>query len=186
MIDFELDIEAPATTVFRLLTEPDGLTRWMVRAAEIDPRPGGRFRWVYENGDIVVGEFVAVEAPRRLTFRYGWERPADRAVPPDSTLVEITLSERNGTTRLRLAHTGLPTESEREHRMGWEYFLGRLAGVARAQRKPMNDSVREDPMTVSTAATVDAYYAHWGNGDVEGLRRLLADDFSFRGPPGPR
>ena len=93
MIDFELDIEAPATTVFGLLTEPDGLARWMVREAEVDLRPGGRFRWVYDNGDIVVGEFVAIEAPHRLSFRYGWEHPADRNIPPDSTLVDVTLSE---------------------------------------------------------------------------------------------
>ena len=130
MIDFELDIDAPAATVFKLLTEPEGLARWMVREAEVDLRPGGRFRWVYDNGDIVAGEFVAIAAPHHLTLRYGWEHPADRGVPPDSTHVEITLSERDGATRLQLVHTGLPTQQVREHRMGWEYFLGRLAGIA--------------------------------------------------------
>jgi uncharacterized protein YndB with AHSA1/START domain len=131
MIDFELDIAAPATTVFKLLTEPDGLARWMVREAEVDLRPGGRFRWVYENGDVVAGEFVSIAAPHHLDLRYGWEHPADRGVPPGSTRVEISLSERDGTTRLRLVHTGLPDDQAREHRMGWEYFLGRLAGTAR-------------------------------------------------------
>jgi uncharacterized protein YndB with AHSA1/START domain len=130
MIDFELDIEAPAPLVFALLTEPDGLARWMVREAEVDLRPGGRFRWLYENGDIVVGEFVSIHAPLRLSFRYGWERPADRNVPPDSTLVEVTLSERDGITRVRLVHTGLPAEHVDEHRLGWEFFLARLAGTA--------------------------------------------------------
>lgn len=130
MIDFDLDIEAPAATVFRLFTEPDGLTQWMVREAEVDLRPGGRFRWVYHNGDIVVGEFVAIDAPHRLSFRYGWEHPADRDVPPDSTTVEVILSERDGTTRLRLMHIGLPAERVNEHRMGWEWFLGRLARTA--------------------------------------------------------
>lgn len=131
MIDFELDIEAPAATVFQLFTEPDGLTRWMVREAEVDLRPGGRFRWVYENGDVVVGEFISIEAPVRLSFRYGWEHPADRDVPPDSTLVVVTLSERDGTTRFRLVHTGLPAARVSEHRMGWQWFVGRLAGTAR-------------------------------------------------------
>ena len=37
-------------------------------------------------------------------------------------------------------------------------------------------------MTESTAAAVDAYYARWGAGDFDGLRRLLTDDFTFRGP----
>ena len=134
MIDFELDIAAPATTVFRLFTEPGGLARWMVREAQVDLRPGGRFRWVYDNGDVVVGEFVRIEAPHRISFRYGWERPADRGVPPDSTLVEVTLSEHDGATLLRLVHTGLPAEREGEHRMGWEWFLGRLATTAPTNR----------------------------------------------------
>lgn len=146
MIDFELDIEAPAATVFALFTEPDGLARWMVRDAEVDLRPGGRFRWVYENGDIVVGEFVSIHAPHRLTFRYGWEHPADRDVPPDSTVVEITLSEHAGTTRVRLVHTGLPAERVDEHRMGWEFFLGRLAGTAhRDHTQHAECLIEEDP-----------------------------------------
>lgn len=37
-------------------------------------------------------------------------------------------------------------------------------------------------MTQPTAAAVDAYYDRWGSGDFEGLRRLLTEDFTFRGP----
>ena len=37
-------------------------------------------------------------------------------------------------------------------------------------------------MTESTATAVDAYYDRWGRGDFEGLRRLLTEDFAFRGP----
>lgn len=131
MIDFEIDINAPARTVFELFTDPEGLARWMVREAEVDLRPGGRFRWLYDNGDIVVGRFVDIEAPHRLTFRYGWKHPTDRDVPPDSTLVEVTLSERGDLTRLRLVHTELAASRETDHRAGWETFFDRLSGVAR-------------------------------------------------------
>ena len=32
--------------------------------------------------------------------------------------------------------------------------------------------------------TAEAYYAAWGAGDFDGLRRLLTDDFTARGPQG--
>lgn len=134
MIDFELDIAAPAATVFALFTEPDGLARWMVDAAEVDLRPDGRFRWRYHNGDVVSGRFVEIDAPRRLSFRYGWEHPADRGVPPDSTTVEVTFTERDGMTRLRLVHTGVPPAQEPAHHGGWQTFLRALARTADTSR----------------------------------------------------
>jgi uncharacterized protein YndB with AHSA1/START domain len=90
MIDYSIRIEAPAELVFEMLTEADLLTRWMAREAQVDRRVGGTFRWVYENGDVVLGEFVELEPPRRLVLAYGWERPVSRGIPPGSTRVEIT------------------------------------------------------------------------------------------------
>jgi uncharacterized protein YndB with AHSA1/START domain len=85
------------------------------------------FRWVYENGDIVLGRFIEIEPPRRLVLAYGWDVPTLRAIPPGSTRVEITLEEANGATELRLVHLGLPASEVESHRGGWAYFLGRLA-----------------------------------------------------------
>jgi uncharacterized protein YndB with AHSA1/START domain len=85
------------------------------------------FRWVYENGDIVLGRFIEIEPPRRLVLAYGWDIPTSRAIPPGSTCVEITLEEANGATELRLVHLGLPASEVESHRGGWAYFLGRLA-----------------------------------------------------------
>lgn len=127
MIDYSIRIEAPAEIVFGMLTDADLLTEWMAREAQVDRRPGGTFRWVYENGDIVRGQFVEIDAPRRLVLAYGWEEPASRGIAPGSTEVEITLEEADGVTLLRLVHRGLATAEVDSHRVGWEYFLGRLA-----------------------------------------------------------
>jgi uncharacterized protein YndB with AHSA1/START domain len=127
VIDYAIRIEAPAEIVFRMLTEADLLTEWMASEATVDRRPGGGFRWVYENGDVVAGHIVAIDAPRRLVLAYGWEKPADRRIPPGSTEVEITLEETVGATLLRLVHRGLPSTELETHRKGWVVFLGRLA-----------------------------------------------------------
>jgi len=127
MIDYSIRIEAPADVVFGMLTEADLLTEWMAREAQVDRRPGGEFRWVYENGDIVLGRFIEIDAPHRLVLAYGWEEPASRGIPPSATEVEITLEEADGATLLRLVHRGLPGVEVESHRGGWEFFLDRLA-----------------------------------------------------------
>jgi uncharacterized protein YndB with AHSA1/START domain len=127
VIDYSIRIEAPAEIVFGMLTEADLLTHWMAHEAEVTLRPGGAFRWVYENGDVVLGRFVEIDAPRRLVLAYGWEVPASRGIPPASTEVEITLEDIDGATQLRLVHRGLPPADVASHRVGWESFLGRLA-----------------------------------------------------------
>jgi uncharacterized protein YndB with AHSA1/START domain len=127
MIDYSIRIEASADVAFGMLTDADLLTEWMAQEAKVDRRPGGAFRWVYENGDVVVGQFVEIDAPRRLVLAYGWEQPTSRGIPPGSTEVEITLEEVDGATLLRLVHRGLPATALDSHRGGWEFFLGRLA-----------------------------------------------------------
>jgi uncharacterized protein YndB with AHSA1/START domain len=127
MIDYSIRIEAPADMVFEMLTDADLLTEWVAREATSDPRQDGEFRWVYQNGDVVLGRFVEIEAPRRLVLAYGWEVPVSRAIPPGSTEVEITLEEVEGVTLLRLVHRGLPPAEIESHTGGWHYFLGRLA-----------------------------------------------------------
>jgi uncharacterized protein YndB with AHSA1/START domain len=126
LIDYSIHIEAPAQVVFEMLTDAKLLTEWMAQHADVDSRPGGVVRWVYQNGDVVSGHFVEIEPPRRLVLAYGWEHPASRAIPPGSTRVEITLEETGGTTEVRLVHLGLPAAEEEPHRDGWAYFLGRL------------------------------------------------------------
>ena len=130
MIDYSIRIEAPAELVFGMLTEADLPTRWMAREAQVELHVGGAFRWVYENGDVVLGEFVELEPPHRLVLAYGWERPVSRGIPPGSTRVEITLDEDDGATLLRVVHTGLPVAEVESHRGGWAYFMERLARIA--------------------------------------------------------
>lgn len=136
MIDYSIRIEAPVEIVFAMLIEADLLTEWMAREAQVDRRPGGVFRWVYENGDVVLGRFIEIEAPSRLVLAYGWEQPASRAIPPGSTEVEIMLeAEADGATLLRLVHRGLPPSELESHSSGWHFFLGRLAALAARQQR---------------------------------------------------
>jgi uncharacterized protein YndB with AHSA1/START domain len=129
VIERVISIDASPETVFRLITDPVEYVRWKGRLADLDPRPGGRFRVEFASGkDTAAGKFVEVIPNRRVVFTWGWE--GNDHVPPGSSTVEIDL-EREGTgTRLRLVHRGLPEGAIASHAEGWDYFLPRLEDVA--------------------------------------------------------
>lgn len=124
----EVTIAAPATVVWELLTTAEGLRRWVGPEAVAEPAPGGELRWMHPDGSRMAGRFVELVPHRRLVFTYGWE-DGRMGVPPESTTVEIDLTERDGVTSLRLVHRGLPPEAVGPHQHGWAYFLGELARI---------------------------------------------------------
>lgn len=121
-------IEAPPEIVFSYLTDSRRFVRWMGVGAELDPRPGGRYRIDADGQHVAIGEYREVEPPRRLVMSWGWE--GHPTVPPGSTTVEITLTPEKGATILRLRHLGLPDEGEwRQHTAGWQVYTSQLVTV---------------------------------------------------------
>jgi uncharacterized protein YndB with AHSA1/START domain len=122
----EVRIAAPPEAVFPFFTDPAQYVRWKGRTAELEPEPGGIYR-VDIDGNVVRGEFVEVDPPRRLVFTWGWE---GGPLPPGSTTVEVDLLPDGDGTLVRLTHRGLPEDTVQEHASGWDHFLPRLAVVA--------------------------------------------------------
>lgn len=121
-------ISASPATVFSYLTDPAKFTQWMGVGAELDPRPGGRFRIDADGVHIALGEYREVDPPHRLVMTWGWLD--DESIPPGSTLVEITLTPEGAGTRLRLRHSGFPDQPARDtHRAGWALYTARLAAL---------------------------------------------------------
>ncbi len=130
-IEITQRIEAPPEIVFAYLTDSRRFVKWMGVGAELDARPGGRYRIDVDGEHIAIGEYQEVDPPRRLVMSWGWE--GHPTVPPGSTTVEITLTAEHGATLLRLRHLGLPDEGERQHHgAGWRLYSGRLAEIIKA------------------------------------------------------
>lgn len=129
VVEVERRIAATPDEVFTYLTDPEKYTRWKGQQAELDPRPGGRYRVRMGPEAVALGEYVEVEPPSRVVFTWGWEGSGD--VPPGSTTVEITLRADGDGTLLRLRHTGFPSEADADlHREGWQMYVSRLVEVA--------------------------------------------------------
>jgi uncharacterized protein YndB with AHSA1/START domain len=128
VVEVERQIAASPDTVFSYLTDPVKFVAWMGTRAELDPRPGGRYRIEVGPDNAAAGEYLEVAPPHRLVFSWGWE--GSEAVPPGSTTVEITVAPAGSGSLLRLRHLGLPgTEQQEMHRAGWTQYTDRLTGL---------------------------------------------------------
>lgn len=134
----ELVLAAPAEQVFEMFTDPQQLVGWIGIAADLQPRPGGRFRFEVMPGQFCEGQYVIIERPSRLVFTWGWTDPGF-GLPPGTSRVEVTLT-RSGPdgrqTRLRLVHSGLEGDLGILHDDGWSRFLTRLTAAAATGQPP--------------------------------------------------
>jgi uncharacterized protein YndB with AHSA1/START domain len=136
----EVEIAAPPATVFAFLTDPDKILRWMGTEATVEPRLDGLYLVNVNAKNIAEGRFTEVIPVHRLAYSFGWR--GGEKVPPESSLIEIDLIDRDGGTLLRMTHSGLPdAETCAAHEKGWIHYLGRLT-VAAAGGDPGPDPNR--------------------------------------------
>lgn len=135
-IEREVVIRAPAVRVWAALTEPLHLAQWFGDGgAEVDSlRPGGRITFVWREHGTARAVIEVVDPPRAFSYRWAL-RPDVDPRPGNSTLVEFTLQEEAGATRLRVVESGfagLEWSAEERARdvkanvSGWAAELGEL------------------------------------------------------------
>src|SRR6188768_145387 len=99
--------QASRDLVYRALTEPALLKRWMLgppgwsmEVCEIDLRVGGKYRfgWVNETGETLGmhGVYLEVKGPERIVCTELF----DPAMAPSETVLTMVLTERDGVTFL--------------------------------------------------------------------------------------
>jgi uncharacterized protein YndB with AHSA1/START domain len=133
-IERELTFEQPREVVWAAITEPDQIARWFGTGAELELRPGAEGSFSWESLGVKTKITVeAVDPPRR--FAYRWEPGGvDKGGP--TTLVEFTLEELGGGTRLRLVESGFEQfgpEARHGNEHGWDEELGELQAYLLAE-----------------------------------------------------
>ncbi len=137
---FELEmtrfIRAPREKVFDAFTDESALAAWHcprglhVGEVSTDVRVGGRYRVTMVKRDGTVhgssGVYQAIERPSFLAYTWAWDGEGDIAAR--TTLIEVTLTEKDGGTQLHMRHTGFPEAAIRDdHNQGWTSVFNRLA-----------------------------------------------------------
>lgn len=143
-------IQAPPDIVFAMFVRPELLVQWIGDSADLDPRPGGMFRFTLGDQDACRGRYLEVDPPRRVVFTWGWERAEAIPVPADSTTVEVDLTPQGSGTHVRLVHRGLEGDAALLHEHGWQRFLDQLRAVATGDGSadPRPDPAGEHPDAV--------------------------------------
>lgn len=127
-LTFELDLAHEPDKVWRALTEPELLARWLLPVVGLELTPGAAFRFESEPqpgwDGIVHCRLREIEAPRRLS--YGW------IVGDMDTVVTFTLAPTETGTRLRLEQSGFREDQKQNFggaRYGWQLMGGKLVDV---------------------------------------------------------
>ena len=127
--------DATPQEVFEAWTLPQLMQQWLAPGpmttprAEVDLRPGGRFRiGMRDPGGtevVATGVYREIIPGERLVFTWSWE-----GGDGEETLVTISLASREGGTELVLVHERFATrESRARHLDGWNSCFDKLARV---------------------------------------------------------
>lgn len=125
----------PPEKVWRALTTPDLIARWLMQN-DFAARLGHRFNFRATpipdmwNG-VTDCEVLELDAPRRLA--YSWNASGEQAADGLKSLVTWTLTPVEGGTHVRMAHTGFRPQDEMGRQAmggGWPRIVERLGEIA--------------------------------------------------------
>ncbi len=124
--------DAPRERVFDAWTNPDVLREWWAAqpgwkgsGAEVELRPGGRYRLSMRDPSsnvehTVAGEYREINRPERLAFTWSWEGNDPQMSGSEETLVTVEFREDGDGTEVVLTHSGFANDAIRGmHEQGW-------------------------------------------------------------------
>jgi uncharacterized protein YndB with AHSA1/START domain len=127
-LEFKAHFNSPADEVYRAFIHPTALRDWLCNAAQVDPHPGGRLYFAWEEGYYVNGAFTSLVPGKSIAFTWqGKDEPA-------ATRVEVIVTPDSEQTSLILTHDEIPTNPEwdttvAELKQGWESSLENLKSM---------------------------------------------------------
>ena len=130
-------IDASPEEVFDAYTDPEAMKVWftilnegMIVENEIDLRVGGTWvsAWGFSPDEMFreTQVFEVVDRPHRLVSKSSGSSPDGSSI--DDTIVEITFEEEGGKTLMKVIHSGLPDEANRDFfaNVAWQGFFDRF------------------------------------------------------------
>lgn len=169
-IELSIEIQAPADTVWRAISEGERVANWFAPIASGEGGEGGHLN-VSWGGEAVWTSWVTVwEPPHRL--RLADELPEGAADEGAQMALEYRLEPANGGTLLTLVNSGLsadPSWDDGVHMMtnGWRFFLWNLRHYLERHPTTHRTMISERPWVTGTRAEVwDAVFGADGLGDV--------------------
>jgi uncharacterized protein YndB with AHSA1/START domain len=92
IVEDTISIKAPAARVFKALTEGDEIARWWPKAAQSDPKPGGKLVLTWFNDSKMESKFEKFVPNKEVAYPFYIEH------------LSFTLNEKDGATELLIRH----------------------------------------------------------------------------------
>jgi uncharacterized protein YndB with AHSA1/START domain len=127
-IRHETEIDAPASRVFEVLTNPDEINRWIATAAKVSLEQGGDYcyGWIVDGVDAGAAKILDVVPDHRISAQtpdFGPEYPP--------SVMTWELEENNGKTRVIFTHSGFADDADVTGiYSGWRAFLNWVRSIA--------------------------------------------------------
>jgi len=134
----ETDIDAPRSEVWRALTDPDEIEKYMFGSrVETDWKPGSPITWkgeyegkTYED----TGEILEVEPERRLKLTHSSASSGADPTPESVHTLVYALEDNDGMTHVSVSQDNNTNDEAAEHsRANWERMLSALKEVVEAR-----------------------------------------------------
>jgi len=128
-VNHQYFIRATPDVVFRAITDPRLLTRWLCDRAEISPKKGGKYLLAWNNGPTHTGTLVDLREGQRVALSWTWP-----GVELQGTVLSFSVEAKDGGTVLTVEHAGFPrlekwTDLYGGAEWGWTYFALNLKSV---------------------------------------------------------
>ncbi|MFC8683664.1 SRPBCC domain-containing protein [Brevibacillus porteri] len=80
VVSFERYLNHPVEKVWRAITSPEQIAKWLTAQAELDLNVDGKLAFRWENGDVVHGYFTKVDSPYELEYTWLEQTSGDSIV----------------------------------------------------------------------------------------------------------
>ena len=115
-LEFTIEIPAPKEAVWEAISTPEGIVRWFVEEARVEPHKGGNMWLQWCEGMAADSEILEWEAGEKLVVGFGGKR------------LEYNITGEGGTTTLHVVHSGFSTDSKFDNEFestfgGWSTYF---------------------------------------------------------------
>jgi uncharacterized protein YndB with AHSA1/START domain len=137
-----MPIDAPPSTVFHALVEPERINRWLGgNSSVVEPRAGGRYElnWSYkvDGKDVAGGPTKIIEIVPDEKLVLDWPDWRGDASVPGQTITFLLAPDGKGGTTLTFVHAGFArTTDMSDYGFGWHQFLNSLKTEASDNNAP--------------------------------------------------
>jgi uncharacterized protein YndB with AHSA1/START domain len=120
--EMEIEISAPASKVWKVLTTAEGIAAWFAPGASVEPGAGGKMTISWGEGMEVISR-IAIWKPERHR-----QIATDRPEPAPPSVIDYFIEGRGGATVLRLVHSGFGASADFDAEYestgyGWPIFM---------------------------------------------------------------